>query len=168
MLKLPPVLTTVCILPSCILVHFNPPWNPSHCRKDSEGRKILIQQSIVWKSFIGFVCKTALEGFGQSWEMMKTLMRRALPPMISFPVLYDGIVIECNGKIQTQAIESWQKELTKRHVLPAPKESLFFWVPLAAYIHKILCTLIALMNATYTFLKCWHISLTCIWRKDSL
>jgi hypothetical protein len=83
---------------------------------------------------LGSCAKTALERFGQSWEMMKTLMRRALPPMISFPVLYDGIVIECNGKIQTQAIiESWQKELTKRHVLPAPKESPFFWVPLATY-----------------------------------
>jgi hypothetical protein len=24
------------------------------------------------------------------------------------------------------------------------------------------------MNSTYTFLKCWHISLTSIWSKDSL
>jgi hypothetical protein len=56
-----------------------------------------------------------------------------LPPMISFPVLYDGNVIECNGKIQTQAIESWQKELTKRRVLPVPKESLLFCIPLPTY-----------------------------------
>ncbi len=145
---------------SCTLL--NPPWNPSHCRKDSEGRKILLQQPIVWKSFIGFVRKTALERFGQSWEMMKTLMRRALPPMISFPVLYDGIVIECNGKIQTQAIESWPKTADEK-ARPSRSERKPILLGFSClHIHKILCTLIALMNSTYTFLKCWHISLTSI------
>jgi hypothetical protein len=91
-----------------------------------------------------------------------------LPPMISFPVLYDGNVIECNGKIQTQAIESWQKKSWRKGASFPSRKKAYSFVFRCLHIHKILGTLIALMNSTYTFLKCWHISLTSMWRKDSL
>lgn len=133
-LKLPPVLTTVCILRSCTLVHFNPPWNPSHCRKDSEGRKILLQNNpLLGNHSLGPCAKQHwkdLVRVGRWWRRWCAVHCHLwLASRFFMTELWSNVTERYKPKL----IESWQKELTKRHVLPAPKESLFFCVPLATY-----------------------------------
>jgi hypothetical protein len=165
-----PVLTTVCILPSCTLVHFNPPWNPSHCRKESEGRKILLQQPIVHcLEVIHWV--RVQNSIGRIWSELgddedadaPCICHLWLASRFFMTEMWSNVTERYKPKPSSPGKKSWRKGAS----FPSRKKAYSF-VFRCLHIHKILGTLIALMNSTYTFLKCWHISLTGIRRKDSL